>query len=92
MFIIGGVASGAAMTMANAPAGSAAATWAGPVTGLALVCDFGMAALVLGAMFRWAVGAWRGMDPGQRRGVLLGVGAWLLWRGFWREMRRARAG
>jgi hypothetical protein len=78
--------------LAGAPADSAGAVLAGPVFGLALMCDVGMVGIALVAAARLAAGTWRRMDPGQRRTVLLGVGAWLLWRGFWRKMRRTRAG
>jgi hypothetical protein len=92
LFVAGGLLSGLAVPLAGAPAGSAGAVLAGPVTGLALMCDVSMVGIALVAAARLAARTWSGMDPGQRRTVLLGVGAWLLWRGFWREMRRARAG
>jgi hypothetical protein len=92
LFVAGGLLGGLAIPLAGAPAGSAGAVLAGPVTGLALMCDVGMVGIALVAAARLAAGTWRRMDPGQRRTVLLGVGAWLLWRGFWRKMRRTRAG
>lgn len=77
---------------AAAPAGSAAASLAAPVTLAFLACVLGMAYLALAGLARLAAARWAALDPGQRRAVLLDVGAWLLWRSFWREMRRVRAG
>ena len=85
LFILGGMLSDTALPLAGAPLGSAGAVLAGPV--MALICNIGMATIMQHTGAVLAVKTWCGMNPGQRRTVLLGAGAWLLWRSFRREMR-----
>ena len=92
LFVAGGLPGGLAIPLGGAPPGSTGAALAGPVFGLALRCYVGMVGIASVAGARLTVRTWGQMTPGQRRTVLLGVGAWLLWHSFWREMRRAMAG